>query len=92
MEIIENLGIATFPAIIALCYLVGLGAKAVEVIPDKYIPVICGVAGLLLGIAAMLIIPEFPAQDYITAAAVGAMSGLAATGINQVYKQLSKEE
>ena len=37
------------------------------------------------------IMPEFPASDYLTAAAVGIVSGLAATGINQVYKQLTKE-
>ena len=36
--------------------------------------------------------PEFPATDPITAAAVGAVSGLAATGINQAVKQLGKTE
>ena len=35
-------------------------------------------------------IPDFPASDYITAVAVGAMSGLTATGVNQVYKQAKK--
>ena len=35
-------------------------------------------------------VPDFPADDYITAVAVGIVSGLAATGANQVYKQLSK--
>jgi len=33
--------------------------------------------------------PDYPAQDYITAVAVGIVSGLAATGVNQVYKQLT---
>ena len=32
--------------------------------------------------------PEFPATDYITAAAVGIVSGFAATGVNQVFKQM----
>ena len=36
----------------------------------------------------MFIMPDFPAGDYITAAAVGIESGLAATGINQAAKQL----
>ena len=36
--------------------------------------------------------PEFPAADPITAAAVGVVSGLAATGINQAVKQLGKTE
>jgi VIT1/CCC1 family predicted Fe2+/Mn2+ transporter len=47
--------------------------------------------GAALGILGMFIMPEFPASDYLTAAAVGIVSGLAATGINQVYKQLTKE-
>ena len=40
----------------------------------------------------LFMMPDFPATDYITALAVGIVSGLAATGINQVYKQLSKGE
>ena len=40
----------------------------------------------------MMIMPEFPATDYITAVAVGIVSGLAATGANQIVKQLSKSE
>ena len=43
-----------------------------------------GVAGLYLGL------PDFPAADPVTALAVGIVSGLAATGINQMAKQLSK--
>ena len=58
---------------------------------NKYIPVIVGVAGGALGVLGMFVMPEFPATDYMTAVAVGIVSGLAATGINQVYKQLTKE-
>jgi hypothetical protein len=36
----------------------------------------------------MMTMPGYPAKDYLTAIAVGIVSGLAATGINQVYKQL----
>ena len=46
------------------------------------------VCGLVLGVAGMFIIPDYPAQDYITSAAVGIVSGLAATGVNQITKQL----
>ena len=38
-----------------------------------------------------LALPDFPAQDPLTALAVGIVSGLAATGVNQVAKQLTKE-
>ena len=37
---------------------------------------------------ALHIVPDFPATDYLTAVAVGIVSGLAATGVNQVFKQL----
>ena len=37
----------------------------------------------------MFFMPDYPAGDPITAAAVGVVSGLAATGANQIYKQLS---
>ena len=46
----------------------------------------------MLGIAGMFIIPDYPANDYITSAAVGIVSGLAATGINQIAKQLNSAE
>ena len=41
---------------------------------------------------ALHIVPDFPATDYLTAIAVGIVSGLAATGINQVFKQLHKDD
>ncbi|MFQ9093825.1 MAG: phage holin family protein [Ruminococcus sp.] len=31
--------------------------------------------------------PDFPVQDVLSAAAVGIVSGLAATGANQIFKQ-----
>lgn len=83
-----SIGIASVAAITVLCYLLGEGIKATG-LDNKWIPVICGVAGLALGVAAMHIMPDFPATDYITAAAVGVVSGLAATGVNQVLKQLT---
>ena len=82
-----SLGIASVAAITVICYLIGMGVKA-SGLDNKWIPVIMGVAGLVLGIAGMFIIPDYPAKDYITSAAVGIVSGLAATGINQITKQL----
>lgn len=52
--------------------------------------VIMAVVGGALGALGMGTIPDFPATDYITAVAVGAVSGLAATGVNQMYKQMNK--
>lgn len=84
---ISSLGITGVAAITVICLLIGQGVKASS-LDSKFIPIICGVCGGLLGIIAMFIMPDFPATDYITAAAVGIVSGLAATGANQVFKQL----
>ena len=87
----DNIGIASVAAITVICYLVGLCVKAVPNMADKYIPICCGVAGALLGVAGLYLgLPDFPAQDPVTAVAVGIVSGLAATGANQVFKQLGK--
>ena len=82
-----SLGIASVAAITVVCYLIGMAVKA-SGLNDKWIPVIMGVCGLVLGVVGMFIIPDYPAQDYITSAAVGIVSGLAATGVNQITKQL----
>ena len=84
-----DFGVATVAAITALVYIVGLAVKATS-LDNKWIPVICGAAGILLGIAALYLgVPDFPATDILTAAAVGGASGLAATGIEQAVKQLN---
>ena len=87
---IANVGIASVAAITVICYLVGLIVKA-SGLNDKYIPICCGVAGAALGVAGLYLgLPDFPANDPLTARAVGIVSGLAATGANQVFKQLGK--
>lgn len=87
----ESLGITGVAAITVICYLIGQVVKMTS-IDNKWIPVVCGTGGLILGILAMFIMPEFPANDYITSAAIGVVSGLAATGVNQAVKQLTVKE
>lgn len=84
----EIMGIAGVAAITVICYLAAELIKATA-LDNKWLPVICGVLGGVLGVAAMLIMPDYPANDYITAVAVGIVSGLAATGADQIAKQLS---
>lgn len=86
-----DFGIAGVAAITVICYLVAQGVKATP-INNKWLPVICGIFGGVLGVVGLIIMPDFPASDYITAVAVGIVSGLAATGANQIYKQLSKTD
>ena len=82
-----DFGIASVAAITVIAYLVGAGCKASAKIFDSWIPVICGIVGAVLGIAGLYVMPDFPASDIVTALAVGIVSGFAATGINQIYKQ-----
>ena len=84
-------GIASVAGITVICYLAAQAVKATN-LDNKWLPVICGVLGGILGVVGLYWIPEYPAQDIITAIAVGIMSGLAATGVNQVYKQFSGEK
>ena len=85
-----DFGIAGVAAITVIAYLIGSAVKATT-LDNRWIPSICGTVGGILGVLAMRIMPDFPATDYITAVAVGIVSGLAATGVNQIGKQLSKE-
>ena len=84
-----DFGIAGVAAITVIAYLIGSAVKATT-LDNRWIPSICGTVGGILGVLAMRIMPDFPATDYITAVAVGIVSGLAATGVNQIGKQLGK--
>ena len=85
----ENIfGLSTCVAIVVIAYIIGIIVKNIDAIDDKWIPAICGIVGAPLGVLALHVVPDFPATDYLTAIAVGIVSGLAATGINQVFKQL----
>lgn len=87
-----DFGIASFAAIAVVCYLIAQGVKATS-LDNKWLPVICGAVGAVLGVICLVLkVPDFPAEDYVTAIAVGVVSGLAATGANQIYKQLSKNK
>ena len=85
-----ELGMVNVVAITVIVYIIGQGIKATK-LDNKWIPGICGILVMILGVAAMYLgVPDFPATDLLTAAAVGGASGLAATGINQTVKQMKQ--
>ena len=86
-----DFGMASVAAITVIAYAAGLLVHAGH-INNKWIPVICGLVGGVLGVAGLFVMPDFPAGDYITACAVGIASGLAATGMDQMVKQLREGE
>ncbi len=83
----ENVVMASVAGITVICYLLGLGVK-LSPLDNKWIPLLCGILGGLLGMLGMRLISAYPADNLIDASAVGIVSGLAATGIDQIGKQL----
>ena len=88
----DILGITGVAAITVICYLLGMALKAWSAFDDRGIPVMMGIFGCALGLLAYVFWPDVvSAHDPIMAAAIGIVSGLAATAVNQVWKQSKKE-
>lgn len=75
-------------AIVIVAYLIGITVKANPKISDKWIPPIVGITGGICGFIGFYFVPGFPADNVLNAVAIGIISGLASTGVNQTYKQL----
>lgn len=87
-----DFGIAGVAVITVIAYLVGMIAKSISQLNNKWVPVICAATGGILGVVAMYTMEAFPATDLLSAIAVGIVSGLAATGVNQTVKQLKENK
>ena len=83
-----NTQIVYVAAITVITWLIACAVKATK-IDNRYLPVICGACGAALGIAGLYMMPDFPAHDLLNAAAIGIVSGLAATGSHELVKQIS---
>lgn len=81
----------TIWAITVICFLLAEGIKATS-LDNKWLPIICGTMGGILGVVAMYVIADFPATDILNAIAIGIVSGLAATGLHQAGHQLNGKE
>ena len=78
------------PAIVVISYMITEIFKMF--INKKYLPIVAGISGGLLGVLSFVLqIDIMPATDIISALAIGIISGLAATGSNQIIKQIKKE-
>ena len=86
---ISDLGIVAIPVITVIVFLVVEAVKATP-LDNKWMPVIAGGFGGILGVVAMFVMKDFPGSDPLTAIAIGIVSGLAATGAHQIYKQFTK--
>lgn len=89
--------IVTIPVITILCYLLGEFFKLVVFRKKKrykYIPVIVGGLGGVLGLIIYYVSPELllGSTNPFVAIAIGIISGLASTGTNELVKQIVKKE
>ena len=81
--------IVAIPVITVICFLIAEAIKATS-LDNKWLPVICGFLGGVLGVVALYVSPGLiPTQDILSAIAIGIVSGFAATGVHQAYKQLA---
>ena len=81
-------GFANVASITAICYVIGM-VIGTSPIDNKWIPTIVAIVGAILGVVGFYVgIPDFPATEPVTAAAVGIASGAAATWANQQVKQI----
>ena len=85
----EYMGMAGVASISIMAWLMGEAVK-LSPLDNKWIPLLCGITGGVLGVLGMKLMPEFPAADLMSAAAVDITSGLAATGADQLGRQLEK--
>lgn len=88
----EGIELMSVSSVTTICYVIAMVIKNKTAIDNKWIPVICAVLGGIFGVAGFYVMPGFPASDIYNAIVVGIASGLAATGANQIYKQLTPTE
>ena len=74
-------------AITVICYLAAEFVKCMSV-DNKWIPVICGLLGGVLGLLGWLFTAGSQAPDPISAMAGGVIAGLAATGSYEIYRHI----
>lgn len=59
----------------------------------KYIPIIAGALGAVLGVVLFFITPEaMPVDTWYASILVGLASGLSAVGVNQIIKQAERKD
>ena len=80
----------TVPIIVVACYLIVQAIKATP-LNSKWYPVVSGSVGAIVALILYFAVPDFIGiSSWASALIVGVASGLAATGSNQVFKQLYK--
>ena len=97
MEQIMNYVKPELIVVAVVLYFVGMGLKQAQAIPDKYIPLILGAAGIV--ICAVWVVATCPldsgqniAMAIFTAIVQGILVAGLSTYVNQIIKQVQKTE
>ena len=90
------LELVSVPAIAAIVYwviaIIKYAVKENETF-KRFIPLIAAGLGVSLGVVAYYLVPGIiPADNVVVAIIIGGASGLTATGVNQIIKQLSGKD
>lgn len=84
-------------AVAVVLYFCGIGLKRIQIVKDKYIPVILGGAGILLcAVWVLAISPLSNIQEIAMAVFTSIVQGVLVAGlstyVNQMIKQANKDE
>lgn len=97
MEQIMNYVQPELIVVAAVLYFVGVGLKKAQMIPDKYIPLMLGGAGIV--VCAIWVVASCPldtgqhiAMAIFTAIVQGVLVAGLSTYINQIIKQINRDE
>lgn len=97
MEMILNYVKPELVVVAVVLYFIGIALKKTEYISDKFIPVILGIAGIVLALIWVLATSMLNGYQSVlmaifTAIIQGILCAGLSTYVNQMIKQLGKEE
>ena len=97
MEQILNYVKPELVVVAVVLYFVGMGLKQSQAVPDKYIPIILGVIGIVIcGIYVVATCSLSGVQNVAMAIFTAIVQGILVAGlstyVNQIIKQVGKEE
>ena len=83
-----DFGIVSVPVIVVIAYLAGQFVKNYTKLDNNKILPIVGLIGGIAGVLGYRYMVDFPADDIMTAVAIGIVSGMASTLVDQVAKKV----
>lgn len=92
--LVQNGQVVNMVAIVVICGFLGFAIKTGCAGNEKvlrWIPLIVGFTGGVLGVVYRFINPDYAHLDVLMAIASGIISGLASTGVHQVVKQAAQK-